>query len=138
MEDQRNFANSARRLEPGQGGQQLQQFMSDSPWSAAGVYAQIQEDIKADPRLQRGGVLIVDETADAKAAEGSAGAGRQHNDRLGKVDLCQVATCLSFVHPAHGAWTLIDDELFLPEHFGKKKVALEKRQLKKASICFGR
>jgi SRSO17 transposase len=117
MEDQRNFANIERRLEPGQDGQNLQQFMSDSPWAAAGVYAQIQEDIKADPRLQRGGVLIVDETADAKAGECSAGAGRQHNGRLGKVDLCQVATCLSFVHPANGVWTLVDDELFLPEHW---------------------
>jgi hypothetical protein len=28
MEDQRNFANIERRLEPGQDGQQLQQFMS--------------------------------------------------------------------------------------------------------------
>jgi SRSO17 transposase len=78
MEDQRNFANIERRLEPGQDGQQLQQFMSDSPWSAATVYHRMQDDIKEDPRLQRGGVLIVDETADAKAGECSAGAGRQH------------------------------------------------------------
>ena len=68
-------------------------------------------------RLQEGGVLIVDETADAKAGEGSAGVGRQYNGRLGKVDLCQVAPCLSFVHPASGVWTLVDDELFLPEHW---------------------
>jgi SRSO17 transposase len=33
------------------------------------------------------------------------------------VDLCQVATCLSFVHPPSGAWTLVDDELFLQEHW---------------------
>lgn len=117
MEDQRNFANIERRLEPGRDGQQLQQFMSDSPWSARLVYERIQDDIKEDARLQHGGVLIVDETADAKAGESSAGAARQHNGRLGKVDLCQVATCLSFVHPASGVWTLVDDELFLPEHW---------------------
>jgi SRSO17 transposase len=115
MEDQRNFANIERRLEPGKDGQQLQQFMTDSPWSAAAVYERIQKDIKEAPRLQQGGVLIVDETADAKAGENSAGASRQYNGRLGKVDLCQVATCLSFVHPATGTWTLIDNELFLPE-----------------------
>ena len=79
MEDQRNFANIERRLEPGKDGQQLQQFMTDSPWSAAAVYERIQGDVKADRRLQSGGVLIVDETADAKAGENSAGAGRQYN-----------------------------------------------------------
>ena len=117
MEDQRNFANIERRLEPGRDGQQLQQFMSDSPWSARSVYQRIQDDIKEDQCFQHGGVLIVDETADAKAGECSAGAARQHNGRLGKVDRCQVATCLSFVHPASGVWTLVDAELFLPEHW---------------------
>jgi SRSO17 transposase len=117
LEDQRNFANIERRLEPGRDGQQLQQFMSDSPWSARLVYERIQHDIKEDARFQHGGVLIVDETADAKAGECSAGAARQHNGRLGKVDLRQMATCLSFVHPANGVWTLVDDELFLPEHW---------------------
>ena len=95
MEDARNFANIERRLEPGRDGQQLQQFMSDSPWSAQSVYQRVQDDIREDRRFQQGGVLIVDETADAKAGEHSAGAARQHNGRLGKVDICQVATCLS-------------------------------------------
>lgn len=117
MEDQRNFANIERRLAPGKDGQQLQQFISDSPWSAAALYQGIQEDVKADPRLRQGGILIVDETADAKAGPCSAGAARQYNGRLGKVDLCQVTTCLSFVHPASGVWTLVDNELFLPEHW---------------------
>ena len=36
MNRARNFANFEPRLEPGKDGQQLQQFMSDSPWSAAG------------------------------------------------------------------------------------------------------
>jgi len=102
MEDQRDFANIELRLEPGRDGQQLQQFMSDSPWSARLVYERIQDDIKEDARFQHGPALIVDETADAKAGEGSAGAARQHNGRLGKVDLYQVATCLSFVPPPSG------------------------------------
>ena len=129
MEDQRNFANIERRLEPGRDGQQLQQFMSDSPWSARLVYERIQDDIKEDARFQHGGVLIVDETADAKAGECSAGAARQHNGRLGKVDLCQVATCLSFVHPANGVWTLVDDELFLPEHWFSPEYAALRQEV---------
>jgi len=129
MEDQRNFANIERRLEPGRDGQQLQQFMSDSPWSARLVYERIQDDIKEDARFQHGGVLIVDETADAKAGECSAGAARQHNGRLGKVDLCQVATCLSFVHPASGVWNLVDDELFLPEHWFSPEYAALRQEV---------
>jgi SRSO17 transposase len=34
MEDKRNYANIERRLKVGnEDGQQMQQFMSDSPWS---------------------------------------------------------------------------------------------------------
>ncbi len=115
MEDRRNMANIERRVKPGSDGQKLQHFLSDSPWSSQAVYAQIQKDIKEEPALQAGGVLILDESADEKAGEASAGAARQWNGRQGKVDVCQVATCLAFAHPATGLWTWVDGELFLPE-----------------------
>lgn len=114
MDDQRNYANIDRRLAGGDG-QGLQQFMTDSPWSGANVFCQIQADIQAEPLLQHGGLLILDECADEKAGPHSAGASRQHNGRLGKVDLCQVATCLVYAHPQHAVWTLVDCELFIPE-----------------------
>jgi SRSO17 transposase len=116
MEDARNFANIERRL-TSRDGQALQQFMSDSPWEAASVLRQIQSDIRARPELQTGGGLILDESADEKAGGHSAGAGRQHNGRLGKVELSVVATCLAFAHPATGTWTLVDGELFLPKNW---------------------
>jgi SRSO17 transposase len=114
MEDARNFANIERRLYSGDG-QGLQQFMSDSPWEAQGVYRQIQTEIAARPALQQGGVAIVDESADDKAGDQSAGAGPQYNGRLGKVELSQVVTSLTYAHPATGTWALVDVELFLPE-----------------------
>lgn len=114
MEDRRNFANIERRLTGGDG-QGLQQFMTDSPWSSAGVYQHLQAEIGVHPALQTGGLLILDETADEKAGAHSAGAGRQRNGRLGKIDLCQVATCLTYAHPASGTWVLVAGELFLPE-----------------------
>lgn len=117
MEDQRNFANIERRVKPGADGQDLQHFMTDSPWPSQAVYKQIQRDIKRKPTLREGGVLILDESADKKAGENSAGAARQWNGRLGKIDLCQVATALALAHPATGLWTLVDAELFLPEHW---------------------
>jgi SRSO17 transposase len=117
MEDQRNFANIERRVHPGSDGQKVQQFMSDSPWPAQAVYERIQHEIQGQLPLRQGGVLILDESADAKAGEASAGAARQRNGRLGKMDVCQVATCLAFAHPASGLWTFVDGELFLPERW---------------------
>lgn len=122
MDDQRNYANIDRRLMGGDG-QGLQQFVTDSPWSGARVFRQIQADIQAEPALQHGGLLILDECADEKAGAQSAGAGRQHNGRLGKVDLCQVATCLVYAHPQHAVWTLVDSELFIPETWFSKAQA---------------
>jgi len=98
--------------------------VSKSPWSGQAVFAQIQLDIRDTPELAHGGWLILDESADEKAGEHSAGAGRQHNGRLGtpapstgagEIGMCQVATCLTYAHPEMGVWALIDGELFLPE-----------------------
>jgi SRSO17 transposase len=114
MDAKRNFANVERRIAGGDG-QALQHFMSKSPWSGPAVFAQIQADIRETPELVQGGWLILDESADEKAGEHSAGAGRQHNGRLGKIGVCQVATCLTYAHPEMGVWALIDGELFLPE-----------------------
>jgi SRSO17 transposase len=60
------------------------------------VYEQIQHDIRDEPALATGGLVILDESADAKAGDHSAGAARQHNGRLGKIELSQVATCLAY------------------------------------------
>jgi SRSO17 transposase len=113
MEDQRNFANIDRRVNR-RDGQPLQHFMSESPWRSESVYLQIQHDIRDAPALATGGVVILDESADAKAGDHSVGAARQHNGRLGKVELSQVATCLAYAHPATGTWALVAGELFLP------------------------
>ncbi len=43
--------------------------MSNSPWSAWAVIQQVQVEIAATPGLERGGVLILDESADVKAGK---------------------------------------------------------------------
>jgi len=126
MEDARNYTNIERRLALGDG-QKLQQFVSDSPWSKQGVCDQIQDEIRAQPALQHGGLLILDESSDETAGEESAGAGRQHNGRLGKVELSVTAVALTFAHPATGTWVLIDGELFLQERWFTEAYA-ERRQ----------
>jgi SRSO17 transposase len=128
METQRTFANMARRLiAPDAEGQNLQQFVPDSSWSAAAVLAQVRGKIAATPALRTGGVLLLDESADGKAGAKSAGAGRQHNGRLGKIEMSQVGTFLAFYKG--NVWTWVDGELFLPEHWFTPATAQERQGL---------
>jgi SRSO17 transposase len=73
---------------------------------------QMQGEVSQRPEM-KGGMLILDESANAKSGEMSAGVGRQHNGRLGKVDECQVGVFLTYTKD--GIWTWVDGELFLPE-----------------------
>lgn len=116
MDTKRNYANIARRVNgPEDDGQNVQQFMTDSPWSAQAVIQQVQQEICTTPELSQGGVLLLDESADEKAGPDSAGAGRQHNGRLGKVEMSQVGVFLAFYKDV--VWTWVDGELFLPKHW---------------------
>src|SRR5262249_51185412 len=87
--------------------------ISNSPWSGPAVFEQIQAEITATPALAHGSTLILDESADAKAGTHNAGASRQYNGRLGKVDVCRVDTCLTYANG--GLWAMVDGELFFPE-----------------------
>jgi SRSO17 transposase len=122
METNRNFANLGRKTEVP--GQNIQHFMSNSPWSGAGVIEAVQNEIKTHPAFQEA-ILVLDESADAKAGEHSAGAGRQHNGRLGTIDVCQVGVFLSLVTPQVNSW--IDGELYIPAHWFEANNA-EKRK----------
>jgi len=128
METQRTFANIARRvIDPAADGQNLQQFISDSPWLAAAVLRQVRGEIAATVALRTGGVLILDESPDEKAGAKSAGAGRQHNGRLGKVEMSQVGTFLAFYKA--NVWTWVDGELYLPAHWFAADMAQERERL---------
>jgi SRSO17 transposase len=118
MAGERTFTNIARRIEgPETDGQRVQHFMSSSPWSAQSVLEQVRAEVAATPVLQQGNVLILDESADVKSGVQTAGAGRQYNGRLGKVEVSQVGTFLALANEAARFWTWIDGELFLPEHW---------------------
>jgi SRSO17 transposase len=128
METKRNYANIARRvIDPDDDGQNLQQFMSDSPWPAELVLQQVRQEIAATADLRTGGVLILDESADEKAGNHSIGAGRQHNGRLGKVEMSQVGTFLAFAKGS--VWTWVDGELYLPKHWFTPEMAEVRQQL---------
>lgn len=113
MPRQRNYANIARRINGiDDDGQNLQQFMSDSPWPADRVFAQIQQEITEDKQLH-GGMLTLDESGDGRSGDQSAGAAAQYIGRLGKVAMGQVGVALGY-YQCHN-WMMVDAELFLPE-----------------------
>ena len=125
MERQRTFTNIGRQV--GLPGQNVQHFVSNSPWSAAGVLRQVRREIAARPELQRGGVLVLDESPVKKAGTKTAGAARQWNGRIGHVDLSQVGTFVAYVNES--VWTWVDGELFLPERWFGPELAAEREQL---------
>ncbi len=123
MNAKRNFAEIGRQVDVS--GERVQHFMTYSPWAKNAVCRQVQADILATPALQ-GGVLVLDESADAKSGTSSAGAARQYNGRLGKVDVCQVGVFLTYVKEPW--WTWVDGELFIPEKWFSAEFADQREQ----------
>ncbi len=126
METKRNYANIVRRVvDVDDDGQNMQQFMSDSPWLGQDVFDQIQSEIGLRPALS-GGMLTLDESADECAGEQKAGAGRQYLGREGKVDMGQVGVGIGYYKD--GSWMLVDVELYLLEcWFDDEHASLRKR-----------
>ena len=125
MESERTFTNIGRQV--GMPGQNIQHFMTNSPWSAAAVLRQVRREIAARAELQSGGVLILDESPVKKAGTKTAGAARQWNGRIGHVDLSQVGTFLAYANGP--VWTWVDGELFLPERWFSPELADERERL---------
>ena len=71
MKAERNIAEIAR--EAGVPEQNMQHFISNSPWSGLKMIEQVQQSISDRAEL-RGGVLILDESADEKSGDSSASA----------------------------------------------------------------
>lgn len=124
----RNYANIARQT--GHSEQNMQHFMTNSPWQAQSVYRQLAGEIMATPALRTGGVLILDESAAEKAGEHSAGAQKQHNGRLGKVELSQVGVFLAYANLRQTpVWTWVSGDLFLPEAWFSEARASQRQHL---------
>ena len=125
MTTERNFTAIGRTT--GNPGQNIEHFMTNSPWSAQSVLVKVRQEIAGVPEFASGGMLLLDESADKKASSKTAGAGRQHNGRLGKIDMSQVGTFLAYVNGE--IWTWVDGELFLPQHWFDPGMTSERRRL---------
>ena len=124
MEADRNFAQIARKTQIGP--QNLQHFMSHSPWKARAVIDQVHTEIAQTPELLLGSVLLLDESGEEKASDKSVGCARQYNGRQGKVDMSQMAVFLAYANLNINLWSWIDADLYLPKHwFEPDKAALK-------------
>jgi SRSO17 transposase len=113
MDTRRNYANIGRRVVNCENdGQNLQNFMSDSPWSSLPVFEKIQREL-TQYRQMAGGMLTLDDTGDKRSGSCSAGASRQYIGRLGKVDMGQVGVMLGYFQ--QNIWSMLDARLYLPE-----------------------
>lgn len=113
MNQDRNMANISRNT--GQSPQNMQHFISNSPWLARALLNRIQEAIISRGEVDTGAMLLLDESADEKAGEYSVGAARQYNGRHGKVDNCQVGVFLALAKGQFSTW--VDGAVFLPRRW---------------------
>ena len=111
LDTKRTMANIGRQT--GVKPQNMQHFISNSPWATAGLLEAIRDEIKCHPAFQADAVLVLDESAEQKTSGATVGVKRQHNGRLGKVEMSQVGVFLALVTPQVTIW--VDGELFLPE-----------------------
>ena len=90
----------------------LHHFLSRAVWDE-----QLVLDIAAGWAAARlgggGGILIIDETGDAKSSADAAGAARQYSGSTGGVALCQVMVTLTYA--ASRGHTLLGRSLYLPD-----------------------
>lgn len=124
LHTERGKGNIERMLEEvavdggGDGYQQVQHFISDSPWDAIAVMGQVATDTSklyaSQPGYEEQEVgYIFDESAHLKKGTRSVGVARQYAGVAGKVDNCQVGVYVSLVW--HSRTTLINTRLYLPE-----------------------
>ena len=93
MDGERHFATMARNR-TGDDGHALPHFRSNSSWSGARGFRQMQAESTLTPALAQGSTLLLDESAEEKAGTHNAGASRPYNGRMGKGDGCRVDPCL--------------------------------------------
>lgn len=98
--------------------QNLQHFITESPWDEDGVIKQIQKDVSSLIGNEEEGALSVDGFAVEKQGDKSVGVARQWDGRRGKVDNCQVGVLLTYSDNC-GNRAPMGKRLYLPEEWAE-------------------
>jgi SRSO17 transposase len=111
--DRRNAENLADAI-PGATPRALQRFLTEAPWDAAAVVAELQTYLAERPTAPDA-VFVLDETGFPKQGTQSVGVARQDCGTLGKIGNCQVGVFLASTSLLGTA--LVDHRLYLPERW---------------------
>ena len=104
--------------------QNVQQFISDSPWDHRPLMDEIARQADGVLGASSRTRLVIDESYFAKKGRHSVGVARQYNGRMGKVDNSQVAVFSSLA--AGQQSTLVDARLYLPKEWTEDPKRCEK------------
>ena len=107
--------------------QQLQQFLSMSPWAVGPVWNWVSRETARVLAGGRDAMLMIDESGFSKKGRHSVGVARQYNGRLGKVDNCQVGVFSALSVGTRSS--LVGARLYLP-----KEWVQDAKRCKKAGI----
>ena len=123
LETRRNMAHIGRQS--GVSEQNMQHYISHSPWSGRRMIERMQEAI-AQRGDWAGGILILDESGDEKYGDSAAGVTHQYNGRHKRVELSQVGVFVAYAKDQ--TWTWVDGELFLAEKWFSSAYAQRRQQ----------
>jgi len=94
----------------------MQRLLAPASWDEAWVRARVRGYVVTS--FGSGGVLIVDETGDAKSGGHTVEVARQYSGTLGRIDNCQVSVHLAYA-TEQGARALLDFRLYLPRQWAE-------------------
>ena len=103
----------------------MQEFLSLSDWDGALMRDRVQQIVVRD-HFDPQAIGIVDESGHPKKGDKTACVQSQYCGNTGKIDNCVVTVHLSYVSYDNHFRTMLDSELFLPEHTWKDPERREK------------
>lgn len=107
--------------------QQLQHFITDSPWKKEPLIEEIQREVVELAGDEKDIALVIDGSGFPKQGKMSAGVQRQYCGNLGKIANCQVGVFIAYSTPE---WAiLVDERLYMP-----KKWIKDKKRRKKCKV----
>jgi SRSO17 transposase len=112
----------------------LQQFITDSSWSAYEVMDHVAQDANTLIGDVKGSGLIIDESGDVKKGQNSVGVARQWIGNIGKVENGQVGVYACLVNGKN--YSLVNARLYLPEEWTSDKNRLDKAKVPEAERGF--
>lgn len=93
----------------------LQEFLDWSPWNRVNVRDRVQHIVRRD-HADAQAIGIIDDSGHPKSGQKTACVQRQWCGNTGKIDNCVVSVHLSYASFDTKFRTMIDSDLFLPEH----------------------